>query len=76
MKTVYIVFSEELGEVEGVFDAKDNLIDSWSCNDAVFRIEYFSRFLNKLGVHVVDSEMTPVRLKALKEFWKDSIDFE
>jgi hypothetical protein len=54
MINIYIVYSEgsKCGEIEGVFDADENILDVWSCNDAQWRNEYFAGFMDKLGIEV------------------------
>lgn len=52
MKKVYAAYTEECGEVEGMFDEDGNLLDLWSSNDATWRNEYFSGFMKKLGIEV------------------------
>lgn len=52
MRTLYFVYTEQVGEVEGIFDQDGTLLDFWSCNDACWRNEYFSPFMAKLGYTV------------------------
>lgn len=52
MKTIYRAFSEEAGEVEGMFDENGELLGIWSCNDASWRNEYFSPFMKRLGITI------------------------
>jgi len=55
MKTIYFIYSEgECGEVNGVFDAEENILGYWSCNDATWRNEYFSGFMAKLKIKCVE----------------------
>jgi hypothetical protein len=51
LTTIHFVRIEddEVGEVEGVFDASNKLLDFWALNDANWRSEYFSGFMEKLG---------------------------
>jgi hypothetical protein len=51
MKTLTLVSvaDDEIGEVEGVFDAERKLITAWHCNDAQWRSEYFDELLAYLG---------------------------
>jgi hypothetical protein len=53
MKKLYVYCysgdSDEIGEVEGIFDDKFVLLDFWHCNDANWSNEYFGGFINKLG---------------------------
>lgn len=52
MRTLYLAFTENVGETEGMFDSDGTLLDFWSCNDACYRSEYFNPFMNKLGYNV------------------------
>ena len=53
--TLRFVYTERVGEVEGVFDDEGNLLDFWCCNDATWRNEYFSGFMATLGFDCVSS---------------------
>jgi hypothetical protein len=57
--------------VEGMFDENGELLDMWSCNDATFRTEYFSRFLEKLGIRVEEAteEMEKKLYDTANEMW-------
>ena len=71
MKIIYHVYAceGELGEVEGMFDSKGNLISCWCCDDATWRNEYFSGFMQYLGVEVKSRNPTSKDIKLLeKEF--------
>ena len=52
MKKIYHVSYCDKFEGEGMFDAKGNLLDAWSCNDGVWRGEYFDGFMKELGIEV------------------------
>ena len=52
MALIYHAYSEEYGECEGMFDFEGNLISFWACNDANWRSEYFSGFMEFLGVEI------------------------
>lgn len=56
MKIIRIVYDEECGESEAVFDEAGNLIGSWHGNDASWRDEYFNPFMQSLGIKVTRSE--------------------
>ena len=63
---VYIC-DDEVGEVEGMFDAKGKLLDLWSNNDANWRGEYFEGFMNAIGFTVDDGDgVNPKLEKKLK----------
>ena len=73
MRTIYIIGIEDVGEVEGAFDDKGELLDTWCCNDATWRHEYFEGLMNALGVTVADP---PKRLrskmeKKLRKHWEE-----
>lgn len=69
-KTVYYAQTEEVGEVEGMFDEDGELLGMWSCNDACWQNEYFSEFLDKLGVYVVEDGRFDDKLeKIAEEMW-------
>lgn len=69
MKKIKIVFTEEIGEVEGVFDENDVLLGAWSCNDACWR-EYFNSFMFKLGIKIEDGRSpTESQMKKLKKYF-------
>lgn len=58
MKALYIVYyegDEYCGEVEGMFNAKGELLGWWSTNDACWRNEYFSPFMLTQGLKVKSS---------------------
>lgn len=63
------VYSQDYGEIEGVFDENDNLIHTWDCNDATWRHEYFNPLLEKLGFKVIDS-FDKKLIKKLIKAWK------
>jgi hypothetical protein len=76
MKRVWYVSSEEEGEVEGMFTEDGELLDIWACNDASWRNEYFSGFLEKLGIEVKGysndpyySELKEKLEAAAREMW-------
>ena len=51
LTTLYHVFSEDFN-CEGMFTEKGELLDWWFDNDATWRNEYFSGFMEKLGFEV------------------------
>lgn len=53
-KTIYIIYTENCGENNIVFDAKFKCLGAWSCNDATWRNEYFSGFMRDLGIEVLE----------------------
>ncbi len=55
MKTVYIIHFETFCEFAAVFDDKFKFIAGWDSNDANWRNEYFSPFMEKLGIKTIDS---------------------
>jgi hypothetical protein len=76
MKTVYHVYDEEEGEVEGMFDEKGKLIDTWCCNDASWRGEYFDGFMTWAGIKIIDDlhhrdpKLEEKLKKQLRKRWK------
>jgi len=65
MKTIYYVFTDDFGEVGGMYDSDGTLLDMWSCNDASWRGEYFNPFMKALGILV-----KPGSQKLTKKFAK------
>ena len=65
MKKLYFVSDcdNELGEIGGVLDEKGKVLDCWSLNDADWRNEYFSGFMEKVGIEAVEST-SPKHIKA------------
>lgn len=55
MKRVYLTYvcDDKVGEVEGAFAEDGELLGCWSNNDACWRDEYFSPFMEKLGVETI-----------------------
>ena len=80
MRTIYIICVEDVGEVEGAFDDKGELLDTWCNNDATWRHEYFEGFMNELGITVGDppEELLEKMEQKLRDFWGDdhSVDEE
>ena len=76
MKTIYAVYTDRLGECEAIFDEKDNLLGAWSNNDACWRGEYFSPFMEELGIKVVDKEPTEKQLKIMAKHFGQELDDE
>jgi hypothetical protein len=72
MKIVYHLYDEKHGEVEGMFDADGALLDTWCCNDANWRNEYFDGFMKALGVDVQEPKGARAKeLRAkLRAHWK------
>lgn len=64
MKKVYLVSIEDLAE--GMFDDKGKLIDYWHANDADWRIEYFSGFMEWAGIEVIVSRDIKLERKLRK----------
>ena len=71
MRTLYLAFSEDYGEIEGMFDSDGTLLDMWSCNDACFRAEYFGPFMRRLGFRIENApEWMVQKLEATaREAW-------
>jgi hypothetical protein len=71
MRKLYIAYTEEVGEVEGIFDQDGTMLDFWSCNDATWRNEYFSPFMERLGfdVDVAPDWMVKKLEEAARELW-------
>ncbi len=71
------VADDVVGEAQGMFDAKGQLIHAWSLNDCNWRNEYLSPLMRALSIDVKDStsrsktskDETPRELKKLKEFF-------
>ena len=71
MKTIYHVYSDRDGEIEGMFDAEENLLDWWCCNDGMWRGEYFDGFLEALGIAVeYDTSQAPLFKRLRKKLEK------
>lgn len=66
MKTIWHVSSEEEGEIEGMFTEEGDLLGMWCSNDACWRNEYFSDFMEELGIEVKDDWEDPFYVE-LKE---------
>lgn len=51
---VYIVTlcDDDVGEIQGAFNEKKDLIGWWCLNDANWRHEYFNDFMKELGIEV------------------------
>ena len=49
------ICEDDVGEVEGMFDAKGVLLGWWSLNDANWRHEYFEGFMSELGLEVIEA---------------------
>lgn len=73
MKQISFVYDDFDGEfeAEGVFDEKGNCLGVWSPNDARWRGEYFSGFMEKLGIKIVPAtdEMKKNFRKAVEDYW-------
>jgi hypothetical protein len=74
LKKIYFASVEDVGEVEGMFDEKGELIDTWCCNDGTWRGEYFDHFIKYLGAEIFYYYNTPKALRekmenALREHW-------
>ena len=52
MRKLFIAYSDEHGEVEGMFDQDGTMLGMWACNDATWRNEYFSPFMWALGYEI------------------------
>jgi hypothetical protein len=68
MRVIKHVYTEEYGEIEGMFDEGDHLISAWSCNDATWRNEYFDEFIKELGAKVITSDDPKLVKKLIKYF--------
>ncbi len=51
---LYLSYPED-DLIEGIFDAKGNLLGAWSPNDANWRSEYFAPLMEKLGFEIFDA---------------------
>jgi hypothetical protein len=71
MTELRIVFveDEEVGEVQGMFDMEGNLLGAWSDNDASWRNEYFSPFLEKLGIIVEEGDASKADIKKIRKWF-------
>lgn len=50
MKTIYHVYSDRYGEVEGMFLPDGTMLGCWCDNDANWRHEYFNGFMLMLDI--------------------------
>jgi hypothetical protein len=71
MKTVYWLYLDTVGEVEGMFSESGEMLGTWCNNDASWRNDYFCGFMEKLGVDVVSiaEHDFPEMTKKLEEYW-------
>lgn len=51
-RLIYYAFCEDY-EAEGMYSESGELLGFWSCNDACWRNEYFSPFLEAVGIEIV-----------------------
>lgn len=77
-KKIYIIGFEGHGEFQAVFDENFKCISGWDRNDANWRNEYFSHFMNELGINVLTKlpkEANKERLEkvAYKEVYGDEM---
>lgn len=70
MRIIKHVYVESCGEIEGFFNDKGELLESWSCNDATWRGEYFDGLFLTLGIKIEYPKG-----KELKELKKKLIDW-
>ena len=70
MTTIYFlsICDDDVGEVEGMFDANGDVLGTWCNNDARWRGEYFEPFLEALGIRVLDVADYP-SWPASRIFW-------
>jgi hypothetical protein len=54
-KYYFVAWCGDCGEVEGMFDEKENLVATWCSNDATWRQEYFADFMKVIGVEIVEA---------------------
>jgi len=69
MKIVYFVdfYEDDIGSVQGmIMDGK--LIGTWMCNDANWREEYFSEFIQNLGFHI-EYSIDENNHKLVRDYW-------
>lgn len=74
MKTIYLAYTDRLGECEAMFDTKGNLLGGWSSNDACWRGEYFSPFMEELGIQVINIEPTEEQLNTMAKHFGEILD--
>jgi hypothetical protein len=73
-KIIFIRLCDDCGEVEGAFTPDEELIDTWSNNDANWRGEYFAGLLEHMGYEEADpvDDAQHERLEQrLKDVWND-----
>lgn len=68
-KTLYFISlcDDDVGEVEGMFDADGTILGTWACNDGQWRGEYFDGFLMKLGFEVLMWD-------AMTDEWREGLE--
>jgi hypothetical protein len=69
---LHFVSTERIGEVEGMFSNDGTLLGIWSNNDASWRNEYFSPFMEELGFKIVthwQGDWEEKLIEAAKEYW-------
>lgn len=76
-RTIYHFRTDDLGEVEGMFDEDYRLLDTWCLNDAHWRQEYMAGFLSKLGVIVkpLPAHRTNAAIEAISDHMGLGDDF-
>ncbi len=71
-KIIHLVTTERIGEVQGFFDDDGKLLGLWTCNDANWRNEYFSPFMEELGF-IIETHYSDVweenLIEAAKTAW-------
>jgi hypothetical protein len=60
---------KKMGEVQGMFDMEGNLLGAWSDNNAAWRNEYFSPFLEKVGIIVEEGDATKADIKKMRKWF-------
>ena len=67
---LYYAFCDEY-EAEAMFSASGEILGFWSCNDACWRDEYFSPFMNAIGIEILIAEpaMQTQLFDHCKEIW-------
>lgn len=69
MDNLYLVdlYLENGGEIQGMFESDGTLIGHWSCDDALWRKEYFSSMMRALGytVEYSENELLVAQLEAI-----------
>ncbi len=69
MRPLYYATSDEC-EAQAIFDKDGTLLGLWALNDATWRNEYFSGFMEKLGFQIeYDSSLEYAVTQAAEDMW-------